>query len=95
MPKPNREIGEVVVPILRRHGATRAGVFGSCARGTMSEDSDIDILVEIAADKSLLEFIAIKLEIEEALGQKVDLVEYDAIKPLLRDRILNEQVQIL
>ena len=95
MAKAVDEIREIVLPILRRHGVTRAGIFGSCARGDMTADSDIDVLLEISRDISLLDFVRIKLEIEEALGQKVDLVEYDTIKPLLRDQILSEQVQIL
>jgi len=60
----------------------------------MRDDSDIDILVEIDKDISLLDFVGLKLEIEDALGKKVDLVEYKAIKPLLREWILNEQVVI-
>ena len=88
-------ISETVVPILKRHGVVRAGIFGSCARNDMTADSDIDVLVEIPPDIGLLDFIRIKLEIEEALGKEVDLVEYDAIKPPLKDRILREQVQIL
>jgi predicted nucleotidyltransferase len=88
-------VREAVLPILKRHGVARAGIFGSCARGNMTADSDIDVLVEIRPDLSLLDFIRIKREIEEALGRDVDLVEYDAIKPSLRDRILAEQVPIL
>jgi len=84
-----------ILPILQRYGAKRAGLFGSCVREKMREDSDIDILVEIDKDISLLDFVGIKLEIEDALGKKVDLVEYNTIKPLLRKRILNEQVVIL
>ena len=84
-----------ILPILQRYGAKRAGLFGSCVREKMREDSDIDILVEIDKDISLLDFVGIKLEIEDALGKKVDLVEYNTIKPLLRERILNEQVVIL
>lgn len=89
------EISDIVLPILKRHGVTRAGIFGSCARGEMTADSDIDVLVEIGRDIGLLDFIRIKLEIEEAIGQEIDLVEYDTIKPLLKDRILSEQVPIL
>lgn len=54
-----------------------------------------DILVEIEKDISLLDFVDLKLEIEEKLGRKVDLVEYSTIKPLLKDVILREQVAIL
>jgi len=61
----------------------------------MREDSDIDIVVKIEKDISLLDFVGLKLEIEEVLGRKVDLVEYNTIKPLLRERILKEQVVIL
>jgi len=80
---------------LNRYGVSRAGVFGSLVRGEMTEGSDIDILVEIKSDISLLDFIHIKHELEDALGRKVDLVEYDTIKPLLRERILSEQQPIL
>lgn len=41
------EIKEKVVPILKRYGVTHAGIFGSCARGEMREDSDVDTLVEL------------------------------------------------
>lgn len=90
-----KEIKQKILPILKRHGTKKAGLFGSCVRGEMKKGSDVDILVEIGKDISLLDFVGIKLEIEDALGKKVDLVEYNAIKPLLRDRILNEQVRIL
>jgi len=84
-----------ILPILQRYGVKRAGIFGSFVRGEMKEDSDIDILVEIEKDISLLDFVGIKLEVEEALGKKIDLVEYSTIKPRLKERILNEQVVIL
>jgi hypothetical protein len=43
----------------------------------------------------LLDFVGLKIEIEEALGRKVDLVEYCTIKQGLKDKILKEQVVIL
>lgn len=89
------EVKQKINPILQRYGVKRAGLFGSCARGEMSEDSDIDILVEIDKNISLLDFVGIKLEIEETLGRRIDLVEYHTIKPRLKDRILKEEVAIL
>ena len=71
------------------------GVFGSFVRGKQKKKSDIDILVDIKEDISLLDYIGIKLELERALKRKVDLVEYSTIKPLIRERILQEQVRIL
>ncbi len=89
------EIKKRIVPILRKYGVKRASIFGSAVRGETREDSDIDILVEIDRDISLLEFVALKLELEDVLGRKVDLVEFDTIKPRLKERILKEQVVII
>jgi predicted nucleotidyltransferase len=89
------EIKKKILPILEDYRVKKIGLFGSYARGEIKENSDIDILIEIEKDISLLDFVGLKQEIEEALGEKVDLVEYDTIKPLLRERILNERVVIL
>lgn len=89
------EIKQKILPILKEHNIEKAGLFGSRVREEMREDSDIDILVEIEDDISLLDFVGIKLEIEEALKRKVDLVEYSTIKPLLKEKIIKEQVGIL
>ena len=89
------DIKRKIVPILRKYGVKRASIFGSAVRGEMREDSAIDILVEIDRDTSLLDFVALKLELEDVLGRKVDLVEFNAIKPRLKERILREQVVII
>jgi predicted nucleotidyltransferase len=89
------DVKNKILPILQQYGVKRAGLFGSCVRDEMMKDSDIDILVEIEKDISLLDFVGLKLEIEDVLKRKVDLVEYNTIKPLLKERILSEQVIIL
>lgn len=88
-------ITRVILPILQRYNAKRVGLFGSCVSGEMTSESDIDILVEIEKDISLLDFVGLKLELEDALNRKVDLVEYSTIKPLIRERILSQQEIIL
>ena len=90
-----KEIEQKIIPILKEHNIKKAGLFGSCVRGEMREDSDIDVLVEIEDNISLLDFVGIKLEIEEALKRKIDLVEYSTIKSLLKEKIIREQVRIL
>ena len=65
-----------IIPILRRNDVKRAGIFGSYARGDNKKNSDVDILGEIKNNISLLDFVGLKLELEEALGKEVDLVEY-------------------
>lgn len=89
------KIKEKILPILQDYGVKKAALFGSYVRSQMQKDSDIDILVDIQADISLLDFIGLKQKIEETLGRKVDLVEYDTLKPILRERILKEQVVLL
>jgi predicted nucleotidyltransferase len=90
-----RQIKQAVVPILRRYGVSKAALFGSIVKNRMRPDSDIDMLVQIDQDISLLDFVGLKIELEEALNRNVDLVEYDTIKPLIREHILKEQEMIL
>lgn len=90
-----QEMKKSIVPILKRYGVKKAALFGSTVRGMPREGSDVDILVEIESDISLLDFIELKQALEDQLGRKVDLVEYSTIKPLLRERILREQVVIV
>jgi uncharacterized protein len=50
--------------------------------------NDLDLLVKIDKKMSLLEFIGIQQELEDKLGIKVGLVEYEAIKPALKEDII-------
>lgn len=96
--KINKEIEKIkpkVVMILKKNKVKRAGIFGSFVRGEQKKNSDIDILAEIPMNINLFDFVGIKLELEDKLGRKVDLVEYKAIKPLIKNRILKEEVRII
>jgi len=89
------EIKGKILSILKRYKVKRAGIFGSVVRGEENKESDLDILVEIVGRMSLLDFAGLKLELEEALGQRVDLGEYSKIKPMIKEQILSEEVSIL
>lgn len=84
-------IKKQIVPILKRQGVTKAALFGSAARGEMKKKSDVDILVKLKKGKSLFDFVGLKLELEEKLDKKVDLVSYGAIKPRLKKIILKDE----
>lgn len=86
-----QNIKRKITPILERQGVNVAALFGSTARGEARKGSDIDLLIKLKKGKTLLDIVHLKLELEKKLGRKVDLVEYDAIRPLLRETILNEQ----
>jgi len=83
-----------IIKILKKHHIKRAGIFGSYVRGEQKVNSDIDILIE-PPNKMGLEFIGIKLELEDKLGRKIDLVTYRGIHPLLKKQILGEEVKII
>ncbi|MFI5329645.1 MAG: nucleotidyltransferase family protein [Desulfobaccales bacterium] len=78
--------------IARQHGAINLRVFGSVARGEATEGSDLDLLVEMEPGRSLLDLVAIKQDLEDLLGCKVDVVTEAAVSPYLRERVLNEAV---
>jgi hypothetical protein len=88
-----QQIIATALPILLKHGVTRAGLFGSYADGEARVDSDVDLLVAPRSDSSLLDFIGLQLELADALNVSVDLVDYSTIKPLIRDRILAQEVR--
>jgi uncharacterized protein len=90
-----RAAREKALEILQKNGIKRAAFFGSIVRGEMTDDSDIDILVEFEGRKSLLDLAGLKLDLEDALERRVDLLTYRSLHPMLKDRILAEQVPIL
>jgi len=77
--------------VLKRFGVKRASLFGSSARGEDREDSDIDILVEFEVGKSLLDLAGLKIELEEVLGRRVDLLTFNSLHPHLKDKILRSR----
>jgi predicted nucleotidyltransferase len=88
------EIKTQIRPILKKYGIRKAALFGSVVRGK-SGANDLDLLVKIERRISLLEFIGIQQELEDALNMNVDLVEYDTIKPELREDILRDEEPVL
>ena len=89
------EIKEKIIDILKRNDVKRAALFGSIVRGDYTDKSDIDILIEFKGKKSLLDLARLQLILEEVCKKKVDLLTYNSLHPLLKSRILEEQVMIL
>lgn len=76
--------------VARKHGVTRLRVFGSQASGTGKKSSDLDLLVDLKPDRDLLDLIEFKLELENLLGCKVDVLTEGGLSPYLRSQILRE-----
>lgn len=91
----HEELKQKIIPVLRRHNVAHAAIFGSFAKGIPEEDSDLDILVEFEGEKSLIDLVALQLELEEILERDVDVLTYRALNPRIKERVLQEQVAIL
>lgn len=81
-------------PDLTSRGVQSLAVFGSVARGSYTEDSDLDILVGFSKPVGLFEFIRLKLFLEQITHCRVDLVTPDALRPEMKDTILKEAVRV-
>ncbi len=85
---------DAILRIAAKYGARNVRVFASVARGKADAQSDIDLLVEFEAGRSLLDHAGLWLELQEAVGCKVDVVSDRGIKARIRERVLREAVPI-
>ncbi len=84
-----------IIPILKKNGIVRAGIFGSYARGEQKKGSDVDILIQPTQEMSLLDLSGLKIELEKALKKKVELISYRYIHPCLKNEILNNEIELI
>lgn len=89
------ELKKKIIPVLKEAGVTRAALFGSVARGEATEKSDVDILFDAPEGMGLFQYVHLSNQLEDTLAKKVDLVSYRAIKPRLKQYVLQDQIQIL
>ena len=78
----------------KQFGVIKMGIFGSVARGSANESSDIDIVVE-PNKRNLLNRIGLKMSLEDFLGVPVDVVVYrEDLSPLLKERITKDVIYV-
>lgn len=83
-----------ILALAAKHGARSLRVFGSAARGDMSQESDIDFLVEMEEGRSLLDHVALWQDLEDLLGCEVDVVSEGGLHWYVRDRVLEDAVPL-
>lgn len=83
-----------VLQIARQHGAYHVRVFGSVARGEAQPDSDIDLLVDMEAGRSLLDIGGLVMDLQQLLGHRVDVVTERGLKSRIRARVLAEAIPL-
>ena len=89
-----RDKREAILQVAAKHGARNVRVFGSVARGEADDQSDIDFLVDIEPGRSLLDLGGLLMDLQDLLGQNVDVVTERGLKPRIRERVLHEAVAL-
>ncbi len=89
-----QEKREEILSLASKHGAFNVRIFGSVVRGEDRPDSDVDFLVELEAERSLLDRVALIQDLEDHLGRKVDVATVKGLRDVWRDRILKEAVPL-
>jgi len=77
-----------------KHGAQNVRLFGSVARGEDRPDSDVDFLVEVGPTTSSWFPAGLILDLEQALGRRVEIVTDQGLNPYVRDQVLREAVPL-
>ena len=86
---------QIILPVLKRYFIKHAAIFGSFAKGNMSVNSDIDLLIEPDKGFTIFKMLKLEDEISDLIKRKVDLVEYSALKPSIRKEVLLSAITIL
>lgn len=85
---------DTILKIASEHGVKRVRLFGSVAREEDTIKSDIDVLVNFDEGRSLFDLISLKHDLEELLNQEIDVVTEEALHWSIRDKVLQEAVDL-
>ncbi len=89
-----KEKRAAILRLAAHHGASNVRVFGSVARGEADEESDIDFLVDLAPDRSLLDLGGLWWGLNALLGGKADVVTEQGLRERIREQVLQEAVML-
>ena len=80
--------------VAREYSVKTIGLFGSVARSEETDQSDIDLLVEFSKPVGFVTFMRLENFLSERLGERVDLVTSDSLKPVIRQDVLAEVIYV-
>jgi hypothetical protein len=80
--------------LAERFGVTSLTLFGSYARGTATDSSDIDILVRFDSPATSKSYFGVQFYLEDLFGRPVDLVTDKALRPRFRPYVEREAVDV-
>ena len=84
----SQELQAILAPIFAAYGVRRAVLFGSCAKGTATDRSDVDILVDSGLHG--LAFFGLLEDVSSALDRPVDLIDTAQVTP---DSEIDREIQ--
>jgi predicted nucleotidyltransferase len=85
---------DLVRQIVERHGGRNVRIFGSHARREAGSSSDVDLLVDMSDQSSLLDLIALKQEVEDELDMEVDIATEASLSRHIKNQVLSEAVRV-
>ena len=88
------ELRPQLLAVARRHGASNLRIYGSIATGHEHSGSDLDLLVDLPDDQSLLGLISLRQDLEDLLGCSVDVTESASLHPLIRDSVMEQALAL-
>lgn len=83
-----------VLAVATRHGASNLRIYGSIATTREHTASDLDLLVDLPEEQSLLGLISLRQDLEDLLGCSVDVTEAETLHPLIRTQILEQALAL-
>lgn len=89
-----RQKRDAILEIARRYGAHDIRIFGSVARGDVTESSDLDLLVRFDPDRSLFDQGGMVMDLRDLLGLKVDVVSEGALQGRFGEIVSSEAVPL-
>lgn len=89
-----RQYRDQIEAIASEHGVVAIRVFGSVARGDAGEQSDVDLLVELEQGRGLFDLGAFLADVQDLVGESVDVVTPNGLRSRIRDRVVQESVAL-
>jgi predicted nucleotidyltransferase len=83
-----------LLAVATRHGASNLRIYGPIATGREHAASDLDLLVDLREEQSLLGLIRLRHDLEHLLGCSVDVTEAETLHPLIRVQVLEQALAL-
>lgn len=89
-----RILKEELPQLRNKYGIKTIGLFGSYSREEQGMESDVDILVQFEKPVGFFKFIAMEEYLKERIGENVEIVTEDALKPYIKPGVLKDVVYV-